>query len=482
MAPKDEKAMTDQTEISDQKETPADVAETAKDRDHIRPWEQVSKMLQAGDPERLQEFWNNLSSGQLVRTLFRLSDDEQSQLLRSLPPEMAADIIEEVPDVHAANMLEDIAPQDAASIVGELNSQDAADLLRELEDDDLEDILAHMDDEDAADARQLISYDEDSAGGLMMTEYQAFNGAARVGDVIASLAATDNEMPLYALQQVYITRPSGLLRGCVNLSDIAFVEPERQLGKLVQPVETVRVDEDISELQDFFEEHDQVVVPVVDFRNRLVGVLRRRVLYDELAEREQEDNLKRQGIVGGEELRSLPVYVRSGRRLSWLSVNIFLNMIAASVIALYQDTLQAVIALAVFLPIVSDMSGCSGNQAVAVSMRELTLGIVKPADVMRVWMQEVSVGLINGLALGCMIALAAWLWKGNLWLGGVIGLALALNTVLAVSLGGSLPLILKGLKVDPALASGPVLTTVTDMCGFFLVLSLASLAMSHIAV
>jgi len=463
-----------------QDELPAGDSGKLMDEERHRPWEQVSKILEAGDPERLLEFWNSLSSGQLVRTLFRLSDDEQSQLLSSLPPEMAADLIDDVPDEHAANLLEDIEPKSAASIVGELNSQDAADLLREFDDDDLEDILAHMDDEDAADARQLISYDEDSAGALMMTEYLAFNGSARVGDVIASLAATDNEVPLYAMQQVYITRPSGLLRGCVNLADVAFVEPERQLGKLVQPVETVRVDDDISELQDFFETHDQVIVPVVDFKNRLVGVLRRRVLYDELAEREQEDSLKRQGIVGGEELRSLPVRVRSGRRLSWLSVNIFLNMVAASVIAMYQDTLQAVIALAVFLPIVSDMSGCSGNQAVAVSMRELTLGIVTPTDVARVWLQEVSVGLLNGLALGCMIAFAAWLWKGNLWLGGVIGLALALNTILAVSLGGSLPLILKGMKIDPALASGPVLTTVTDMCGFFLVLSLATLAMPHL--
>jgi magnesium transporter len=452
-------------------------SEAAVVREKQRPWEHVSELLDSGDPQRLHEFWDSLSSSQLMHTLFRLSEEEQAQLLLSLPPEMAADIIEEVPDVHAANLLEDIEPRDAASIVGELNSQDAADLLREFDNDDLEDILAHMDDEDAADARQLISYPEDSAGALMMTEYLTFSGAARVGDVISNLAAADNDVPLYAMQQVYITRPSGLLRGCVNLADIAFINPEQQLGKLIQPVDTVRVDEEVSQLQNFFEEHDQVVVPVVDFKNRLVGVLRRRVLYDELAEREQEDSLKRQGIVGGEELRSLPVHVRSGRRLSWLSVNIVLNMIAASVIAMYQDTLQAVIALAVFLPIVSDMSGCSGNQAVAVSMRELTLGIIRPADVARVWFQELSVGFINGLALGCMIALAAWLWKGDLWLGGVIGLALALNTIVAVSLGGSLPLILKRLKVDPALASGPVLTTVTDMCGFFLVLSLASLAM-----
>ena len=153
---------------------------------------------------------------------------------------------------------------------------------------------------------------------------------------------------------------------------------------------------------------------------------------------------------------------------------------AASVIALYEDTLSAVIALAVFLPIVSDMSGCSGNQAVAVSMRELTLGAAEPRDVARVWGKEASVGLINGLILGILLGLAAWAWKGIPMLGLVVGGALALNTVLAVSIGGTVPLILKRLGVDPAVASGPLLTTITDMCGFFLVLSLASLVLQHL--
>ena len=173
----------------------------------------------------------------------------------------------------------------------------------------------------------------------------------------------------------------------------------------------------------------------------------------------------------------MPVSARSRRRLSWLSVNILLNIVAASVIALFQDTVSAVIALAVFLPIVSDMSGCSGNQAVAVSLRELTLGIVEPRDVLRVWWQEVSVGLLNGTALGVLLSLAAFLWQGSPLLGAVVGVALAVNTVIAVSIGGTVPLVLKHFRVDPAVASGPVLTTVTDMCGFFLVLGLATLAL-----
>jgi magnesium transporter len=140
-----------------------------------------------------------------------------------------------------------------------------------------------------------------------------------------------------------------------------------------------------------------------------------------------------------------------------------------------------VIALAVFLPIISDMSGCSGNQAVAVSMRELSLGAVNPAEIWRVWRQEVSVGLINGTVLGILIGAVAWLWKGNIYLGLVAGGALTINTLVAVSIGGTIPLLLKGRDIDPALASGPILTTITDMIGFFLALTFASLVLPQLS-
>jgi len=154
---------------------------------------------------------------------------------------------------------------------------------------------------------------------------------------------------------------------------------------------------------------------------------------------------------------------------------------AASVIAFYQDTLSSVIALAVFLPIISDMSGCTGNQAVAVSMREISLGTVRLGEVFRVWMQEISVGIINGVVLGILIGAAAFIWKGNIYLGLVVGGALAINTLIAVSIGGTIPLILKRMGVDPALASGPILTTITDMMGFFLALTFATITLSRIA-
>ena len=259
-----------------------------------------------------------------------------------------------------------------------------------------------------------------------------------------------------------------------------FADPEALIGSIVTKAKTVNAGVSLGELEQFFNENDIAAVPVIDERNFILGIVRRRSVLAALTEKAEADHLKMAGIVGGDELRSMPVIVRSKRRLSWLSINIGLNIVAASVITLYEDTLSAVIALAVFLPIVSDMSGCSGNQAAAVSMRELTLGAAQPGDVVRVWGKEVVVGLINGLALGLLLGFAAWVWKGNIALSCVVGLALAINTVLAVSIGGTVPLILRRLNIDPAVASGPLLTTMTDMCGFFLVLSLASLVLPRL--
>jgi magnesium transporter len=298
--------------------------------------------------------------------------------------------------------------------------------------------------------------------------------ANTVREVVDDLTGDAIDYQLLTVHYIYVVVKEKKLKGVIRLRDLVFADPTKKIGEFATPALTVAPDTGLNELEDFFDKHDIAAVPVVDDRRFLLGIVRRRAVLEAIAERAEADHLKAAGIIGGDELRSMPVLIRSRRRLAWLSVNIGLNILAASIIAAYEDTLTAVIALAVFLPIVSDMSGCSGNQAVAVSMRELTLGAALPKDVLRVWRKEAVVGLINGIALGMLLGAAAWAWKGNLVLGLVVGGALAANTIVAVSIGGTVPLLLRRLNFDPAVASGPLLTTVTDMCGFFLLLSIAS--------
>ena len=332
-----------------------------------------------------------------------------------------------------------------------------------------------MDPQHAQTARELAVYPHDSAGGLMVAEYLHYPADALFSDVVTDLRENNERYSRYHVLYAYVTGPEEKLLGVVPMRDFVLADPRAPIRSLmIEDPMRVSVGDDLDTLRDVFEQHPFVGLPVVDDRDRLVGVLQAEDVRAALESRSGSDHLKSQGIVGGDELRTMPTLVRSRRRLSWLVVNICLNMLGASVIAAFQGTLEQVIALAVFLPIISDMSGCSGNQAVAVSLRELTLGLIRPVDAVRVWMKEISVGVMNGVVLGALIAGVAWLWKGNPVLGLVVGAALMVNTMVAVSLGGVIPLLMKRIRADPALASGPVLTTLTDMCGFTLALGLAT--------
>jgi magnesium transporter len=447
-------------------------------RDSSPAWELLQEFLQTGDAGAVRALMQAIPEGEVPRLFSHLSAVESHQALAMLDPEVAGTLMKALPDALAADVVEGLEPEEAAAIVTTLPSNTQADLLSDFAPDYAEAVLAVMPAEDAADAERLAQYAERTAGGVMITEYLSYSDQLTVADVLEDLRAHQQEYQRHDVQYIYVTDSGGRLEGVLRLRDLVLTSPSVPLQDImITGTDFVYADASIAALHDFFATRPYRGVPVVDAAGRLVGVVRHADVAEAVGEREASDHLKAQGIVGGEELRTMPVFTRAWRRLSWLSINIVLNLIAASVIAAYQETLTAVIVLAVFLPIISDMSGCSGNQAIAVSMRELSLGLIEPADMFRVWGKELSVGLINALALGMLLGGAAFLWKGNVALSLVVGVALMLNTLVSVSLGGLVPLLLRRLKLDPALASGPILTTVTDMCGFFLVLSFATAAL-----
>ena len=437
---------------------------------------QLRDAAESGDAELLNALLDPLPYSEALRELLTLSPEQRDVVLSLVSPELAAELVEEAPHELGADLIERLEATRAVEIFDELDSDVQADLLGDMSDADAEAILSEMDAQDAEDVRRLVEYDDDTAGGLMMSEVFKFSDTQTVGNVLKELASEDDDFDRYRGQHPYIMDSQGRPVGVVSLRGLLTAKRSMALTSIMVEPMTVTVDTKLETLDDIFNEHPFLGIPVVEGDGRLVGVVSRSAVSQALLERSESETLKLQGVVG-DELRSMPTWLRSRRRLAWLSANIVLNIIAASVISAYEDTLTAVIAIAIFLPMVSDMSGCSGNQAVGVTMRELSLGLVRPVDAVRVWLKEITVGVINGIALGILIGLVAWIWKGQPALGLVIGLALALNTMLAVSIGGVVPLLLKRLGQDPAAASGPLLTTVTDMAGFFFVLSLATLMM-----
>lgn len=447
----------------------------------VRPWEELKQAIDAGNVHLVKELLAEVPAGKLGWVMAHLDRQEQGRLVSLLDPDSAADLLEQLEDVNTVAIFEELAPRRAALVLGELRSDRRADLVAELDDETAEQILGFMPPREARAVRALVAYRPHVAGGLMVTEFLAFSTEATVGDVIAELRANVDTYADFEVQYIYVVDRNGVLIGVLRLRDLLLSRPQTPLHALMvtEPV-AVRDTRPLEDLEDLFDRHGFLGVPVVDRSGRLVGLVRRVEVESALAERADSDYRKSQGIVGGEELRTMPLRVRASRRLSWLSVNVVLNVVAASIIVAFEDTLAAVIALAAFLPIISDMSGCSGNQAVAVSIRELTLGLAHPRDAARVWLKEVGVGLVNGIALGLLLGGVALAWKGNPYLGLVVGGALAANTIVAVSIGGTVPLVLRRLGWDPALVSGPILTTVTDMCGFFFTLGLATLALDRL--
>ena len=440
--------------------------------------ESLQQAVQAANEQQLADIVESIPSQEVLRQVSMMAADERGELISSLPPETAAELIEDAPTDLAASIVETVDSTVAAKIMEELHTDTQADIVQDIKEANAEAILSVMDAESAEDVRKLSQYPQNTAGGLMELEVFSFGLDNTIGDVFKRLVEGDDEFERYRGQHPYIIDKAGKLVGVVSLRDMLRSRRATPLSEIMSSPISVFPETDHETLAIMFDEYPFLGIPVVDSAGILLGVVSRTEFSEAELQRAEHQSMSMQRT--SEELRSMPLLLRSRRRLAWLSSNIVLNIIAASVISAYEETIAAVIAIAVFLPMVSDMSGCSGNQAVGVSMRELTLGLTRPQDLFHVLKKEFSVGVINGIVLGILIGVVAWIWKDNAYLGVVIGMALALNTLVAVSIGGTVPLMLKRFGIDPAVASGPLLTTVTDMAGFFLVLSLATVFMPQL--
>lgn len=445
-------------------------------------WSDIRALIESGDREALMAWLDAQPAGQMGLLFSRLNSDEVQEIIRLVGPEEAAEILVQISEAQAVDIVEDLPSESAAAIVDEMDSDEQADILGGMDEEDAEAILSLMDPEEASDARKLIGYEWNTAGGIMITEYLAFKEGSTTLDLLEDLRANRNVYADYDVQYLYITNQKGQLKGVLKMRDMLLAKGNVRVGRLMnnKPIK-VRADATLIELREIFESNNILGIPVVDNSDKLVGVVRRAAVEEAFVEEATEDFLMMSGLSGEEELRSMPFIERTQRRLSWLVVGLLLTVLASSVIAAFEHIVKEVIFLAAILPVVANLSGACGNQAVAVSIRELSLGLVKPWEVMRVILQELGVGLVIGSCLGIILGTVVGLWQQNWILGFVVGGAMAMNSALSVVFGGSIPLILKWIKKDPALASGPLVMTLADACGFFITLGLVSVTLSYLS-
>ncbi len=452
----------------------------------VDPTQQLTEIIESGNARHLAAFLRLLPPEDTTYTISSLGDDHRTRMLSMLSesdPDLAADLMEHFTDEHAADMIEQLEPVAAAAIVDEMDSDEQTDILAELHIDDAEAILDQMNPEEAADARQRMQYDEETAGGLMITEYLVYRDDQDVDDVITDLRKHVQEYNEYEVRYAYLTDRKGIFKGVLTMRSLVMAPPGRKLIDLTisNPL-SVSVDTELEDLEDLFDRVDFSAVPVVDSNNCLMGVVQRAAVQEALSDSANEDLLKVAGIVAGEEFRSMPLMSRLLRRLAYLVPIMLLMLGSASVIHLFIDTVDKLPVLAMFLPIVAGLCGSGGNQSVGVSLREVSLGLIMPSDYMRVLFKEATLAILAGIVLGLLLFLIAWFWEGNFYFGLVIGGAIPIVILIAKSVGGTVPLALRSVGLDPAMASGPVVTTVVDLVSFFVVLLFATMLLSKITI
>jgi len=429
-----------------------------------------------------------LDSGRLgpVRRLVNtLSPAEIGNLLESLPPakrtivwglvdaEDDGEVLVHVGDEVREGLLAEMDPDEIIAAVEDLDIDDLADLVEDLPDTVIDEVLKSMDRENRERLEQVLSYPEDTAGRLMNPDVVTVRADTTI-DVVLRYLRLRGELPEHT-DHLYVVSRRHQYLGRIAVAALLTNEPGTPINKLIDDEQpAIDVEESAGEVARKFSDHDWLSAPVVDDSNILLGRITIDDVVDIIREQAEHQALGAAGLDEDEDLFS-PVWRAMRRRLIWLSINLATAFLAASVVGEFAGTIDRLVALAVLMPIVAGMGGNAGTQVLALMVRGLALGQVGASNVRTLLWKEVRVALLNGLALGTLLAVIVMLWFHNIGLSLVIAIALTLNLLSAAAAGVLVPLTLKRFGFDPALASSIFLTTVTDVMGFFTFLGLATL-------
>lgn len=446
--------------------------------DDLSPLELLRHLLEAGDDDGLRAFLDDFSHGSdLADLLEELDEDDRVRVLGVLAPEdpaLAAEALAEMePEEHPEDSLAALDPDHIAAVVAELSDDDAADMIAELEPADRDRVLAALSHEDAGDIRDLMAYDEESAGGIMTTELVVVPLELTAAEAIDEVRRQAQEVEgFYGV--VFVVDGAGMLLGTVSLQALVTADPGARIAELHdEPIAVVLPETDQEEVGRVVSKYNLTIVPVVDGTGRLLGGVTFDDVIDVIEAETTEDILKFVGVSGEEEIRGGWLdAVRS--RLPWLLVNLCTAAAGAGVVLLFEPTIRQLTFLAVLMPVVAGLGGNSGTQALAVTIRRLALSRETTGQRWSVVGKELLVGLGNGLVIGLIVSTLAAVAEGDLRVGVVVMLATWMNLTVGSFAGAFVPIVLERLKVDPAVASSIFVTAFTDMCGFFLLLGLAT--------
>jgi len=439
--------------------------------------EELEESLQAGRIEGALEQLSSLHPADQADLLSELPAERRAPLLARLSREQLAGILEYLKEEPRERIIRELDPSALGAVLDEAQQDIAVDVLHSLSPEQARAVLRTM--RSAGDLAPLLPYADESAGGRMTSDFVALHKEWTVDQALSYLRRTKPqvEQAFY----LYVVDDEHRLEGVVSLRSLVVASPEERIGQLMTPdVFSVEADEDQEEAALRIQRYNFVALPVVDVNRRLVGVLSVDDLMDVAQEEATEDMYQMVGL-GTEETVFSPVRLAARRRIPWLLVNLATAFLSALTVSAFEDTISKVAVLAVFMPVVAGHGGNTGTQAITLVVRALALGEVEPADALRVMWKEVRFGLLHGAIVGVISAGVAFAVTGNQWLAAVLFCAMLGNVVLAAVVGSFLPLLMRRLGIDPALASAIWLTTFTDVMGFLLLLGLGSLLVDRLS-
>jgi magnesium transporter len=402
-----------------------------------------------------------------------LSQESRERIISILPAEIASEVIAEMDsEFHPERLLENLHPERRSEIVEELDYDDATDIISQLPEEQQQEILMGLDEEDASNIRSLLKYDDDTAGGLMNTQVIKINQDLLKKDALELIIQQSEEMEEF--YTINVIDEHNILKGIVSLKDIIKARNNVRIEEIIKSdFVYVKADTDQEEVAKLISQYNLTSIPVVDDEMHLLGRITFDDVIDVMEQENTEDILKISGVSEDEELAgNWREAVKS--RLPWLILNLGTAFLAASVIRYFDSSIARMGILAGYMVMIAGMGGNAATQALAVTIRRISLTDLTDNQAYRTVLKEFTVGLINGASIGFIIFLFALFYDGNPMLGLVIFVAMTGNLIIAGMAGSSIPLILKRVGIDPAIASSIIITTFTDVFGFLLLLGLAS--------
>ncbi len=408
---------------------------------------------------------------------------EQPESLRlkiyaCLFPSEIAEIMKNIELDDIETFFTEMDPQFASMIFMELPSDDAVDILNELDKDKVASFLTIMDADTANDIKKLLHYEEKTAGSIMTTEYVAVYKKQTVAEAMRHLKL---EAPkAETIYYLYVLDDEKHLVGILSLRELIIADDAELIEEIMnENVVTASASKDQEEVALMFRDYNFLALPVVDFQQHLLGIITVDDILDVMEEEAIEDYSKLAGV--SEMDRPDDTALESAKkRLPWLVILLFLGMFTASLIGLFEETLEKVAVLAIFIPLIAGMAGNTGTQSLAVAVRGLATGDYAKQGKVKLMIREATTGLITGSVCGFLIIFVIWIWKGELFLGVLVGISIMVTLTIATLSGALIPLIMNRFKIDPAVASGPFITTINDIISTMVYFGIATTFMRYL--